>query len=167
MELHMHSHRLEARVPDWPAAAVAGFVAGAVLMVLELLWASMMPGASPWITSHKIAAIVMGQDVLQTTGFSVGVVAVALATHYVLGILFGIVLAAIIAPFHFDSSSGMVLLVGAVFGVLIYLFDFYGMVRLFSWFADMRGWATFIAHLIFGMAAAIMYWQLERPQHGR
>jgi hypothetical protein len=164
MELHMQSHHLEARVPDWPAAAVAGFVAGAVLMVLELIWAILTPGASPWVTSHKIAAIVLGPGALQSSDFSIGVVALALATHYVLGIAFGIVLAAIIAPFHFDSSAGMLVLVGAVFGALIYLFDFYGMARVFPWFADMRNWETFVAHLVFGITAALMYWQLERSR---
>jgi hypothetical protein len=162
MELRMHSHHLEARAPDWLAAAVSGFAAGAVLMVLELLWSTMGMDVSPWATSHRIAAIVMGPDVLQSTDFSFSVVAVALATHYVLGIVFGMVLSAIIAPFHFDSSAGMGLLAGAVFGLAIYLLNFYGMVRFFPWFADMRGWATLAAHLIFGMVAAVMYWKLER-----
>jgi hypothetical protein len=163
MELHMHSHHMEHRLPDWPAAAVSGFAAGAVVMVLELLWSSIFTDTSPWATSHMIAAIVMGPDTLQSTTFSVGIVAVALATHYVLGIVLALILAAIIAPFHFDSSIGMVLLTGAVFGLVVYLFNFYGMVRFFSWFADMRGWATFAAHLVFGMSAAIIYWKLERP----
>ncbi|WP_211440748.1 hypothetical protein [Collimonas humicola] len=163
MELHMHSHHLERRLPDWPAAAVSGFAAGAVVMVLELLWSSIFQDTSPWATSHMIAAIVMGPDTLQSTTFDIGVVAVALGTHYVLGIVLALILAAIIAPFHFDSSVGMVLLTGAVFGLVVYLFNFYGMVRFFSWFADMRGWATLAAHLVFGMSAAIIYWKLERP----
>jgi hypothetical protein len=100
---------------------------------------------------------------MQSSTFSVGVVAVALATHYVLGIVLGLILAAIVAPFHFDSSIGMILLTGAVFGLAVYLFNFYGMARFFTWFNDMRGWATMVAHLIFGMSAAIIYWKLERP----
>jgi hypothetical protein len=133
-------------------------------MVLELIWSILPPGTSPWLVSHKIAAIVLGPDTLQSSDFSIGVVALALATHYVLGIAFGIVLAAIIAPFHFDSSTGMLVLVGAVFGALIYLFDFYGMAHAFNWFVDMRGWETFVAHLVFGITAALMYWQLERSR---
>jgi hypothetical protein len=164
MELHMHSHRWEQRMPDWTVAAVSGFAAGAVLMVLELLWSTIIQGASPWVTSHMIAAIVLGRDTLQSTDFSLEVVSVALVTHYVLGIGLGLVLAAIIVPFRFDSSIGMVLLTGAVFGVLIYLFNFYGMVRFFSWFAEIRGWTTMIAHVIFGMVAAAMYWKLEQVE---
>lgn len=167
MQLHMHSHHWEHRLPDWPAAAVSGFVAGAVLMVLELLWTTNVIGSSSWSTSHMIAAIVMGRDVLQSIDFNFTVVTVALVTHYVLGIVFGMILSAIIAPFHFDSSVGMVLLIGTVFGLGLYLFNFYGMVRLFPWFADMRGWATLVAHLIFGITTAGMYWQLERRDPDR
>jgi hypothetical protein len=167
MELHMHSHRLEHRRPDWAAAAASGFVGGAILMVLELFWSTMPAGASPWSTSHRIAAIVLGSDTLQSSDFSIGVVGVALITHYVLGIAFGMVLGAIVAPFHFDSSAGMALAVGAVFGLILYLFNFYGMASLFPWFAGMRGWTTLLGHLIFGMATAVMYMKLERPELGR
>jgi hypothetical protein len=132
---------------------------------VEMLWANNRIGSSPWSASHMIAGITMGPDVARGTGFDVAIVAVALVTHYVLGMVFGMILAAIIAPFHLDSSLGMVLLVGAVFGFLLYLLDFYGMARFFPWFTEMRGSPTLIAHLIFGMVAGGMYWQLERPAY--
>ena len=69
MQLHMHSHHWEHRLPDWHAAAVSGFVGGAVLMVLELLWTTNVIGSSPWSPAHQIAAIVMGRDVLQSIDF--------------------------------------------------------------------------------------------------
>lgn len=164
MELHMHTHRWVQRSPDWTVAAVAGFAAGTVLMVLELLWSTIIMGSSPWETSHMVAAIVMGQDALQSTDFNLMIVAVALFTHYVLGIAFALILSAMLVSFRFDSSIGMVLLSGAVFGVVMYLFNFYGMVRFFSWFAEMRGWATVVAHVIFGMLVAAMYWKLEQVE---
>lgn len=162
MELHLQSHYWAQRTPDWLAAAVAGFVAGAVLMVLELLWNTSVNSASPWTTSHMVAAIVMGPNVLQSAGFSLSVVGTALLTHYLLGIAFGTILAIIMAPFHLDSSMGLALFSGAVFGLLLYLFNFYGMERGFYWFAEMRGWTTIVAHLIFGMVAAAMYLKIER-----
>ncbi|QRX82899.1 hypothetical protein [Glaciimonas sp. PAMC28666] len=162
MELHMHTHHLESRAPDWMAAVVAGFVSGAVVMVLELLWSALIGRSSPWAISHMVSAIVMGPDVLQSSDFSVAVVATALVTHYVLGIVFGLVLCGIIAPFHFDSSRAMILATGAVFGLLLYAFNFYGMSRIFIWFTDMRGWPALITHVIFGMVSAGAYWTLER-----
>lgn len=162
MELHMHSHRWEQRMPDWTVAAVSGFAAGAALMVLELLWSSIIMGTNPWAMSHMVAAIVLGPDALQSTDFGLEIVAAALVTHYVLGIILGLILAAIVVPFHFDSSMGMALLAGAVFGLAVYLFNFYGMVRFFPWFAEIRGLATLAAHVIFGMVLSVMYWKLEQ-----
>lgn len=164
MELHMHAHHWQHRLPDWPMAVASGFVAGAVVMVLELLWSTGFGEAGPWNTAHRVAALIMGPGVLQSAGFSMTVVVAALVTHYVLGIAFGMILAAIMAPFSLDSSAGMALLAGAVFGLVIYLFNFYGMERVFPWFAEMRGWATLVAHLIFGMVAAAVYWKLERRE---
>ena len=164
MELHTYTRHWTHRVPDWPAAAVAGLAAGAVLMVLELLWSVFFVGTEPWRITHMVAAIVMGPDALQVSDFSVRLMATALATHYVLGIIFGLVLAALIATFHLDSSPGKALLSGAVFALALYLLNFYGMVAVFPWFADMRGWTTVAAHLIFGMTVAIIYRQLERPE---
>lgn len=165
MELHMRPHRFDARTPDWAAAAVAGFGAGGVLMLLELFWSTLVVGSNPWGASRMVAAIVMGADVLRSAEYSTGVLAVALVVHYVIGIALGCVLAAIIAPFHLDSSIGMVLLAGAVFGIVIYFVNFYTVVAAFPWFAQMRGWQTIIAHVIFGLIAAFTYWKLERS-HG-
>ncbi|HYD82334.1 MAG TPA: hypothetical protein VEC06_21225 [Paucimonas sp.] len=163
MEL-MHSHRWVRREPDWTAAAVSGFVAGAVLMVLELLWSVTVAGEKPWATTHMIAALLMGTDALHSMDFSLGVAIMALVTHYVLGIFFAVILAMIMAPFHLDSSAGMALAAGAVFGLLLYWFNFYGMVRFFTWFEELRGWPSIVAHLVFGMTAALAYWKLERRE---
>jgi hypothetical protein len=92
---------------DWVAAAVAGFAAGAVLMVLDLIWSSIFAVDGPWRTSHMIAPIFVGADSL-TQGdyhFSLGVVTIALATHYALGILFGLVLATAMAQLRRDARA--------------------------------------------------------------
>lgn len=161
MDLRMHLYHWQ-HAPDWPAAAVAGLAGGAILMVLELFWSFLVSGGSPWAASHMIAAIVMGPGTLQSSEFSLGVVAVALVAHYLLGTVFGLVLGAIITPICRASGPGLVLPAGAVFGAVLYLLNFYGMVHFFPWFAEWRGAATFVIHLIFGMAAALLYWKLDR-----
>jgi ribose/xylose/arabinose/galactoside ABC-type transport system permease subunit len=163
MDLHMSS-TASRRLPDWPAAAVAGLAAGAVLMVLELFWATLVAGDSPWVASHMIAAMVMGPDALQTSHFSLYIVAVALVAHYLLGALFGLLLAAIIVRLQLASNVGALALAGAVFGGALYLLNFYGMVQFFPWFASWRGAATLATHLLFGITAALLYWKLDR--HG-
>jgi hypothetical protein len=63
MELRMQSHSFTRRMPDWRAAAVAGFAAGMVFLALELLMALMTTG-SAWGPPRMIAAIVLGRGVL-------------------------------------------------------------------------------------------------------
>jgi hypothetical protein len=167
MELHMQSHEWRRRLPDWPTAVSAGLVGGAVLMVLELMWSTSVSGASPWLTSHLIAAIVLGPETLQSSTFSLGVVAVALATHYVLGIIFGLALAVIVAGFNYESSPAMLQTIGLVFGAALYLLNFYGMAAFFPWIAELRGWATFIGHLVFGLTVVLTYAWLEHREPDR
>jgi hypothetical protein len=164
MELGLGALHWERRAPNWAVAAVSGFAAGAVLMVLDLLWSSVVDPGGPWRTSHMIAPIFLGADTVRSTGFnfSIGIVAIALAVHYALGVVFGLVLAAVMAPLHLDATVRRAVVTGAVFGLLLYVVNFFGLVRLFPWLADLRGWATVAAHLVFGMFAAALYWKLER-----
>ena len=75
MELHMQSHHWQARLPDWAAAAIAGFGAGGVMMLLEVLWAVTAGADDPWRPTHMVAAMAMGWDALQTTGYSLAIAA--------------------------------------------------------------------------------------------
>lgn len=164
MELRLKLHHWERRAPDWPAAAVAGFAAGAVLMVLELAWAALVGGDGPWRISQLVAALVLGPGTLHASPyqFDATVLALALATHYLLGVVFGMVLGCILAGFHYDSSPTAMLAIGAAFGALLYLVNFVALTPAFAWFAELRGWATFVAHLVFGISAALLYWKLAR-----
>ncbi|CAG9187374.1 hypothetical protein [Cupriavidus pinatubonensis] len=165
MELHMHSHHFARRMPDWRAAAIAGFAAGVVFLVVELI-ALWLMGQSPWGPLRMMAAIVMGRDVLSQAVPGASALLAALVVHFVLSILFGLILALIMAPFSFDSSIGMASLAGALFGVAVYVIDFYGMTRVFPWFAEARGSLSFLAHVVFGLVAADSYWKLERNEAG-
>ncbi len=148
--------------PDWPAAAVAGLAAGAILMVLDLFWSTAVMSTGPWVTSRRIAAIFLGPETLKASDFSVGIVALALVVHYSLGVFSGLVLAKIFSRLRYGATVSMDLLVGAVFGFAIYIVNFYILVRFFPWFTESRGMATLLAHLVFGASAAFLYWRLER-----
>lgn len=158
----MQLQQRAARKPDWPAAAVAGFAAGAILMIVDLLWSIVTTGAGPWATSHAIAAAVTGTRPPDAAAFSTSVVAIALAVHYALGILSGVVLAAVSAPLGLDETAGKAVVAGALFGLGIYLVNFHGITNILPWFAQMRGLTTLTAHLIFGVAVALLYRRLAR-----
>ena len=152
------------RTADWTAAAVSGFAAGAVLMVLDLLWSAMFNPHGPWRTSHMIAPIFLGENAVPASGgeFAIGVVTIALATHYALGIVFGLVLAAAMTQFHLDDTPMKGVGAGAAFGAVLYVVNFDLMVVFFPWLAELRGADTFAAHLLFGCVAGLLYWRLKR-----
>ena len=161
MELQLPLRGWAWRAPDWSAAVVAGLAAGAVLMVLDLVWPLMYGNGDPWATSHKIAALLLGQQALQSSGFEFGVVAAALLTHYTLGVFSGLVIGTAIASLGWETSLVMTQVTGYVFGVVVYIMNFYVLASLFPWFEDMRGEATFLGQLAFGVSAALIYRKLS------
>jgi len=152
------------RTTDWAAAAVSGFAAGAVLMVLDLLWSAVFSPEGPWRTSHMIAPIFVGSQSLPTSGyqFSLEVVAIALAIHYALGTVFGLVIAALLAQLKLDSSPGIATVAGASMGFALYVINFDLLVVFFPWLVALRGVATIAAHVVFGVVAALLYCRLKR-----
>lgn len=105
-----------------------------------------------------IAAIVMGRGVLPMPGggpptFDFGVFAVAMLVHSVLSVLFACVLAAIVNRMTLWTA----LLAGAIFGVALYIVNFYIFTAVFPWFAMGRTWVTVFSHVSFGIAAAWTY----------
>jgi len=162
MEVPLRSSHWDRRAPNWTVAIVSGFAAGAVLMVLDLLWSTAFDSKGPWRTSHMIAPIFLGADTVRSScfDFSIGIVALALATHYALGIVFGVILVAIMAPLRLDATPGRALITGALFGLVLYAVNFHVMAQWFPWLADLRGWASICAHVVFGMVAALIYWKL-------
>jgi hypothetical protein len=82
----------------------------------------------------------------------------------VLAILFGLILAVVVSLFNLDSSAGLIFVVGAVFGLIIYFVNFYGMTAFFPWFADARNWLSLTLHAVFGVVAAESYFGLEKRE---
>jgi amino acid permease len=81
------------------------------------------------------------------------------------------VLGFIVAGFHYDTGPAVLALAGLLFGVLLYLFSFHLVAtQAFRWLIELRGWPTFIAHLVFGVTASLLYWKLAKrlpdPQRG-
>jgi hypothetical protein len=105
-----------------------------------------------------MGAIVLGADVLPPPAtFDAGIVTVGMIVHFVLSAILGIVFALVAVKLRL--SRGMAILAGAVFGLAVYVVNFYGLTTVFPWFAMARGWITILAHGIFG---AVIGWYLFR-----
>lgn len=156
--------RVRRRRVDWVAAAVAGFAAGAALMVLQLLWAVADGGDGPWRVSQQVAALLLGPQALHGSAdrFDAVIVGCALLTHYALGVVFGLVLAAVMSALRALARPAHTLAAGAAGGALLYGLNFHLLTAAFPWMAELRSWEALFAHLLFGAVAAMLYRRLAR-----
>ncbi len=145
-------------VTDWKAGAWAGVIAGAVFMMLEMGMVWMFMGHSPWGPPHMIAAMALGKDVLPPPDawapFDMTIMMVAMMIHFLLSIVYGLVGAWLVHRFDWTGA----LMIGAAFGLAIYIVNFYFIAPLaFPWFTMARNWVSVFAHVMFGAALGIAY----------
>lgn len=143
---------------DLKAAALAGLVAGVVFMMMEMALVAATTG-SPWGPPRMIAAIVMGEGVLPPPAtFDLTVMMAAMVVHLGLSIALGVTWALLAGRF----AGGMALVLGAVFGLIAYVFFFYGWTTVFPWFAMARGWIGIVSHVVFGVVLAGAYLKFRK-----
>lgn len=141
---------------DWRAAVIAGLVAGLVFLLVQMIGQAMIVGGSVWLFPRYVAAMVMGESVLLGDA-SLAVILVGLLVHFVLALIFGLILAAIIH--EWELLVGII--VGALFGLALYAINYYTMNRFFPWFYPIRNWLDITAHILFGLTAGAVYELLE------
>jgi hypothetical protein len=143
---------------DWKAALLAGLIAGVVFMIMEMTLVA-LAGMGFWAPPRMIAAMVLGRGVLPPPAtFEPGVMMVAMAIHFVLSIAYALIFAWIVSRWILHTY--MVIIAGTVFGLGLYVINFYGFTVLFPWFAEARNWISIVSHLAFGAVLAFGYWGL-------
>lgn len=150
---------------DFKAAIIAGLIAGVVFMMLEMVLVGTVGGQSPWGPPRMIAAIAMGESVLPPPGtFDVTIMTVAMMIHLMMSVLLGVVLGWIIS--HWQLSLVTSIMVGSIFGLVVYFVDFYLMTAVFPWFAMARGAISIFAHAVFGLVLGWAYHAIAKPSSG-
>ncbi len=159
-QAHYHpTPQVQRYTPDWPAAVYSGLIAGAVFMILEMVMVPLFLGQSAWGPPRMIAAIVMGKGVLPPPAtFHLGILTVAMLVHFSLSIIYAVVFDWVTERLGLTAT----ILLGAVFGLLLYLINFYGFTAIFPWFAMARNWVSIFAHIVFGVNVAVAYKGIER-----
>jgi len=142
--------------PSASAAIAAGLVAGAVALLLLEFLAISIYDESPWKLFRMMAAMVRGRDALDPSDeFDAGLVAIGLALHFALALLYSLALACLIAELP-QVYAG---LAGALLGIALFYANFYGFAALFPWFISHRTVDTLVVHAVFGGLVARGYWQ--------
>ena len=141
------------------AVLSAGLIAGLVFVVLEMVLVATVGGGSAWGPPRMMAAIALGKEVLPGPDtpptFDAGVFLVGMIVHFVLSVVLAAILAAILMAM--GASTGTAVAVGAGFGLVVYIVNFYGMTAIFPWFESARNWITIFAHVVFGAVAGGVY----------
>jgi hypothetical protein len=142
------------RTLSWSGVFWSGLIAGVAFMMLEMLMVWAFMGASPWGPPRMIAAMALGQGVLPPPAtFDLGIFMAAMFIHFALSWL----LAAVFAWAFGGLNTGTAVLVGAVFGLVVYFVNFYGFTAIWPWFANARNWVSVFAHIMFGVILAWSY----------
>lgn len=141
---------------DTGGAIRAGLLAGLVFVILEMILVGTVGGGSPWGPPRMMAAIGMGKEVLPPPPtFDLAIFIVGMIVHFVLSVILALVFCWIATRMHLSRT--MFILAGAVFGLVVYVVNFYGFTAIFPWFAMARNWITIFAHIVFGVVLAWAY----------
>lgn len=147
------------QVMDWRAAVFAGLIAGAIFLVSLLIIYPVATGGSPWILLRMIAAVVLGQDALTPINAPSGSVAVvAVLLHFVLSLLYTLIVAFVVHRW----GVLLAVLVGGLIGLAIYLINVFTFTIFFDWFTLAREWPFLVVHILFGAVAGGIYELLEK-----
>jgi hypothetical protein len=147
------------RSTDWKAGVLAGIIA-AIASDVVLTVGVLLRGESPWLPSHLMAAMILGDDALPATlNFDSGIVAVASLIHFALAIGYGLIGAWLFDRLRYRAAA----VAGAVFGLALYLVN-YDLIApvLFPWLTQLRGVVGIVTHLVFGAVLALSVVRLRR-----
>jgi hypothetical protein len=144
---------------DWKAAVIAGLIAGPIFLLVLLVAYPLVTGGTPWTVFRFMGAIILGESVLPPpTTFDAGVVVTAVLLHFILSVIYTLVLAFIV------HRWGILITVigGALFGLALYLINFFTFTMFFPWFYPARAWPFSVVHILFGAIAGGVYELLEK-----
>lgn len=132
----------------------SGLISGVIFIVLLMSLFTIFTGISGWAPINMIAGIVMGRNLIMPLHeIDPGTAVTGFLIHFVLSAIYGTVLVSLIRK----TGKIAAVFIGLVFGLALYLINFYGFTEIFPWFAEARNWATILTHLIFGTSAAYTY----------
>lgn len=150
---------------DWRAGLWAGLIAGLVFMMMEMGLVWMVQGESPWAPPHMIAAMALGDDILPPPGtwapFDGTVMITAMLIHMLLSAVLGVLGAQLLR----GANMGRGLVLGAVFGLAIYVLNFYLIAPFaFPWFVMARNWISAFSHIMFGVVFGLAYVRIGKSR---
>ncbi len=153
----MSSNKIH-QIMDLKAAFWAGIIAGIIFYLLNIFIVPLLLGGNMWVIIRLFASIIYGDAILAPpSNFHGRALLVSILINFILSIGFTFLIAFV---FH---KWGLVvgIIGGAIFGLGIYLVNFYSLSYFFPWFFALSSWPFVITHILFGAFAGGIYEVLE------
>lgn len=151
--------RVVRRIPDWEASGVAGLFGGLAFLALEMTLTALSGGG--FMDAPRLVASVVFGGTLAAAPSQAAVLAISLFVHFTLSLVY----ARVLALFLTFKRGVPAALVGAAFGLALYLVNVHGIAALVPRLAAAQGWVWLTAHVGFGVITALAYRSLERVRY--
>ncbi len=140
---------------DWSAALWSGLISGTIFLLLNLF---LSPVGNVWVMLRLFASIILGDGILAPPPtFDFVALLAALVVHFVLSILYALLVAYVV------HRGGLIsgIIGGALLGLALYSINFYTLTFFYPWFFAMRSTVFIVTHALFGALAGGIYEALE------
>ncbi|MEO8217893.1 MAG: hypothetical protein ABI718_12500 [Acidobacteriota bacterium] len=144
----------ERRGIHWQAAVGGGIAGGAVMLGLAMIFVPLFTTGSVWLPLRMVATLVLGRpEEMPPNNFELWPLLLGLFIHFMLAVIYGVILAWIIH--NLKPASGV--LAGALFGLALYVLNFYVGGVAFPWYHWARNWISLVGVVAFGIVAAWVF----------
>ena len=146
------------QVMDWKAAIVSGLAAGTLFYLLNIFIVPLILGGNMWVIIRLFASIIYGETILAPPStFDFSALIISIIVNTILSLSFTFLIAFIL------HKWGLLIGIvgGAIFGLAIYLINFYTLSFFFPWFFALSSWPFVFTHILFGSVAGGIYEILE------
>ncbi len=146
------------QIMDWKAALWAGLIASFIFLLLNIFLVPFLLGGNMWVIIRFFASIFLGESILAPPAtYDFIALIVSVITNLILSELFTFLIAFVLHKYGLATG----IIGGAVFGLAIYLVNFYSLSYFFPWFFILGSWPFVLSHILFGAVAGGVYELLE------
>lgn len=146
------------QIMDWKAAFWAGIIAGFIFLFLNIFLVPILLGGNMWVIIRLFSSILFGHIILAPPAtYNLTALVACIIINFVLSELYTILIAFVLHKYGLATG----IIGGAVFGLAIYLINFYSLSYFFPWFFVLRSWPFVMTHILFGAIAGGVYELLE------
>lgn len=142
---------------NYSAGVVASLVAEAVFIAMVAM-VSWVRGMDPWIVTRVPASFLLGPDAVHPPGFVAGDVLLGMLMHLAMGILVGLIYAALLPRLGLSPVAG-----GLITAAVLYAMGFWLLPLLFPvwlapfWLPPAGKMLQAVAHAVYGMVFGLVY----------